>query len=90
MTWSLGQVESWYTSWKIQEKIDGKPFVVQESKDRFLIFEDISGKRTVHEHVIKYDRLPADKMVFLDEILSIGGELYIPKTDWRYADLCLV
>lgn len=38
----------------IQEKVDGKLSITAFDDDRWLLEEDISGKNTVHDHVLKY------------------------------------
>ncbi len=46
----------------IQEKVDGKLSAALED-DEWLIEEDITGKRTVHDHVLKYKtHLPRIKL----------------------------
>ena len=51
----------------IQEKVDGK-MTWEGSSSSVTIIEDMTGKHTVHDHVMKYTDLPDDKQVWLDYI----------------------
>lgn len=59
---------------EIQEKIDGKLSNIPLEDNRKLMVEDISGKNTVHEHVIQYKE--NNKNIMLDIVYPIGSELY--------------
>ena len=56
----------------IQEKVDGKmTWSITPSIDSpriITIIEDLTGKHTVHDHVMKYTTLPYDKHIPLDNI----------------------
>lgn len=61
----------------IQEKVDGKmAWDVDYGKTGRMvtIYEDMTGKHTPHDHVMKYTNLPADKRIFIESI-------YISHTD---------
>ena len=51
----------------IQEKVDGK-MTWESSSQSVTIIEDMTGKHTVHIHVMKYAALPDDKQIWLDYI----------------------
>ncbi|MFH0869186.1 MAG: hypothetical protein V1839_03090 [archaeon] len=51
----------------IQEKVDGKQHC-DGKLDCWQMREDMTGKHTVHEHVLNYTNLPPNKMIFLDLI----------------------
>lgn len=53
----------------IQEKVDGKLTGCDSSPEKILVVEDMTGKNTVHNHVMEYTALPKIKMILLDEIL---------------------
>ena len=72
----------------IQEKIDGKQSITDlndngfaESVKTALIIEDMTGKHTVHKHVMHYDKLPATKKIVLDRVviteLKDGGHEFV-------------
>lgn len=76
----------------IQEKIDGKIRVIKNTETEYWICEDVSGKHTVHNHVIEYKNPPSDKLVYLDSVWEVGDTYYIPKTSFHrttYAELYL-
>lgn len=55
----------------IQEKADGKMRwnVDYGEKGRMVsIYEDMTGKHTPHDHVMKYTNLPADKRIFIESM----------------------
>ena len=60
----------------IQEKVDGKLSVEIDDnadiKDRFFrtytLYEDMTGKHTVHKHIMHYDKLPPNKKIKLEWI----------------------
>lgn len=55
----------------IQEKVDGKMgWDVDYGKmGRMVsIYEDMTGKHTPHDHVMKYTNLPASKRIFIESI----------------------
>lgn len=59
----------------IQEKVDGK-LSIEETGNRelstirqFTVHEDMTGKNTVHRHVMEYSNLPPNKRIILDKIL---------------------
>ena len=60
----------------IQEKVDGKLFgynmpdgrPLKMSIGNILAIEDMTGKNTVHNHVMKYTNLPVVKRIILDQI----------------------
>ena len=81
----------------IQEKVDGKlGYSVDSGKGNRIIriHEDMTGKRTVHNHVMKYLGLPANKRVHLESIFVSDdeGEPYIAyhRNVLDYADVRLV
>ena len=51
----------------VQEKVDGKMAWEVEGSS-LLIYEDMTGKHTVHNHIMKYKDLPADKRIVIDMI----------------------
>lgn len=51
----------------IQEKVDGK-MRWEGSSNSLTIVEDMTGKHTVHNHVMKYKGLPENKQIYLDYI----------------------
>ena len=61
----------------IQEKVDGKLTIVDPSEGaseslllrQLNVVEDMTGKITVHNHVMKYTDLPANKRITLDNLL---------------------
>jgi len=59
---------------EIHEKVDGKQSIVSISDDEWLIEEDVSGKNTVHKHVIEYKTW--QKRIPLDVVEVVKGELY--------------
>jgi len=60
----------------IQEKVDGKLSgynmpdgrPLEMSVGNILAIEDMTGKNTVHNHVMKYTNLPVTKRIILDQI----------------------
>ncbi|MCK4666924.1 hypothetical protein KAU33_09255 [Candidatus Dependentiae bacterium] len=60
----------------IQEKVDGKLYgynmpdgrPLEMSVGNILAMEDMTGKNTVHNHVMKYTNLPVTKRIILDQI----------------------
>lgn len=50
----------------VEEKVDGKLTCTQCDGHTFLIEEDISGKHTVHNHILQYKNPPKNKRVYLD------------------------
>ena len=59
----------------IQEKVDGKQSIIDLNDNGFadgvktaLMIEDMTGKHTVHKHVMHYDKLPATKKIILDRV----------------------
>ena len=63
----------------IQEKVDGKQSIIDLNYNGFandvktaLIIEDMTGKHTVHKHVMHYDKLPATKKIVLDKVIIIS------------------
>jgi len=59
----------------IQEKVDGKQSILELEDGRLsngmqtaLIIEDMTGKNTVHNHVMHYNRLPITKKIVLDKV----------------------
>jgi hypothetical protein len=58
----------------IEEKIDGKLSNIPLEDNRQLMAEDISGKNTVHKHVIEYKN--NDKNIMLDIVSPTGSGLY--------------
>ena len=59
----------------IQEKVDGKmtwsdsySLGGQDPREKCVISEDLTGKHTVHNHVIQYTDLPPNKRIVLDRI----------------------
>lgn len=61
---------------EIQEKVDGKQSITRISDDKWLIEEDISGKNTVHRHVLEYKtpqkRIPLDVVEVIEDKLYFG------------------
>lgn len=58
----------------IQEKVDGKmSFKCKDGRygRAITIFEDMTGKHTVHNHVMKYTKLPANKKIVVEHILDM-------------------
>jgi len=55
----------------VQEKVDGKMSWYEEGKS-LVIYEDMTGKHTVHNHVMNYKDLPANKKILLD-VVSIDN-----------------
>ena len=51
----------------IQEKVDGKMTWENVGKS-LIIVEDMTGKNTVHKHVMEYKNLPANKRIVLDMV----------------------
>ena len=51
----------------IQEKVDGK-MTWDEDGNYLMIVEDMTGKNTVHKHVMNYKDLPANKRITLDMV----------------------
>ena len=51
----------------VQEKVDGK-MAWEVEGESLVIYEDMTGKHTVHNHVMKYKDLPADKKIVLDVV----------------------
>jgi hypothetical protein len=58
----------------IEEKIDGKLSNIPLEDNKQLMVEDISGKNTVHKHVIEYKN--NDKNIMLDIVSPMGSGLY--------------
>lgn len=58
----------------IQEKVDGTPSATLLSDDQWLLEENISGKHTVHKHVIRY-RTP-QKRIPLDVVADMGSGVF--------------
>lgn len=59
----------------IQEKVDGKQSILDLYGDggmttlkSFLMLEDMTGKNTVHKHVMHYNELPATKKIIFDKV----------------------
>lgn len=59
---------------EIEEKIDGKLSNIPLEDNKQLMVEDISGKNTVHKHVIEYEN--NDKNIMLDIVSPMGSGLY--------------
>lgn len=59
----------------IQEKVDGKLSIEETGNGelstikQFTVHEDMTGKNTVHKHVMEYSNLPPNKKIILDQIL---------------------
>lgn len=51
----------------VQEKVDGT-MTWERVGNSLMIYEDMTGKHTVHNHVMKYKDLPADKKIVLDMV----------------------
>lgn len=51
----------------VQEKVDGN-MAWEKAGKSLIIYEDMTGKHTVHNHVMKYSDLPADKKIVLDMV----------------------
>ena len=51
----------------VQEKVDGK-LAWDYQGDHLMIYEDMTGKHTVHSHVMHYKDLPVDKKIVLDTV----------------------
>ena len=75
----------------IFEKVDGKltssmvyDYDGENNEDevvRFFIIEDMTGKNTCHNHVMKYKNLPKDKKIYLDVVII---NKYGDKHTWNY------
>ena len=81
----------------IQEKVDGKmSFAVDKGGSGRIIriYEDMTGKHTVHDHIMKYKRLPANKRIELESIYVSNSDnsVYIAghKSVVEYATIKLV
>lgn len=59
----------------IQEKVDGKLSIEETGNGElstikeFTVHEDMTGKNTVHRHVMEYSNLPPNKRIILDRII---------------------
>ena len=88
----------------IQEKVDGKLTIFDPSEGaaeslpfrQLVMVEDMRGKITVHNHVMKYTDLPLNKRIVLDNIIaeeiSDGKpkiKFYDPISDLTYAKVTL-
>ena len=63
----------------VQEKVDGK-LAWEEAGNSLMIIEDMTGKHTVHDHVMKYSDLPVDKRIVLDMVkASINTDFFNTK-----------
>jgi len=77
----------------VQEKVDGK-MAFDNQGDYLIIYEDMTGKHTVHNHVMQYKDLPVDKMITLD-IVKAEAESglkilpYVSNSELNYAVLML-
>ena len=64
----------------IEEKVDGKLSWRESFKNNREIvcnmIEDMTGKHTVHDHVIKYNNLPPSKRILLDSAWYEEGRGY--------------
>lgn len=61
----------------LEEKVDGKQSVFTELIDggkRYHIYEDMTGKRTVHRHIVEYNDLPMTKRIPLGIVEQIDGQ----------------
>lgn len=63
----------------IQEKVDGKlsSFIYNTDPIMWMIYEDMTGKRTVHKHVMEYAHAPS--RIYLDIVRYRDGELVFEK-----------
>jgi hypothetical protein len=63
----------------IQEKMDGKlsSFVYNTDPIMWMIYEDMTGKRTVHKHVMAYTNVPSK--IYLDIVRYRDGKLVFEK-----------
>ncbi len=57
----------------IQEKVDGKLSATPLEDERWLLEEDISGKHTVHDHVLKYKTNKS--MIKLDLVSQVAPDM---------------
>ena len=88
----------------IQEKVDGKLTIFDPSEGaaeslplrQLNVVEDMTGKITVHKHVMKYNNLPANKRITLDNLLveelpdgKPKVKFYDPISDLTYAKVTL-
>lgn len=64
----------------IQEKVDGK-MAWEKVGSSLMIYEDMTGKHTVHNHVMRYKDLPVDKKIILDMVnASIETNFFTTKS----------
>lgn len=68
----------------IQEKVDGKLSWDLKYKNeygrRVFLVEDMTGKHTVHKHIMQYTSLPLNKRIELDSISTDSGRYDV----WPY------
>lgn len=65
----------------VQEKVDGK-MAWEEAGNLLIIYEDMTGKHTVHNHVMTYKDLPVDKKIVLDAV-RIGEDFLNKKSMFK-------
>ena len=71
----------------LQEKVDGRIRSEKVHPTYYRVFENMTGKQTVHKHVMTYTNLPPEKKIFLDGVEIKNGELHIVDTAVEYSNL---
>jgi len=71
----------------LQEKVDGRIRAEKVHSAQFNAFENMTGKQTVHKHVMSYTDVPADKKIYLDCIVIKNGKPYVSDTAVEYSKL---
>ena len=71
----------------VQEKVDGK-MSWEGNASSLTIIEDMTGKHTVHEHVMQYTALPDDKQIWLDYITATYNFMQPGETIFKILPIC--